>query len=88
MTRPTAASSRKTHEKADGVKSPQPAAGKTGGGLGRAASVRTKVNGAVDAAGKKFGGLRGKSWLGGAEKKRGAEGGGERENGVKVRDII
>lgn len=69
------------------MKSPQPAAGKTGGSLGRAASVRTKVNGAVDAAGKKFGGFRGKSGLGGVEKKRGVEGGGVKENGVKVRDV-
>ena len=88
MTRPTAASSRKTHEKVDGVKSPQPAAGKTAGGLGRAASVRTKVNGAVDAAGKKFGGLRGKSGLSGAEKKRGIESDVEKRNGVKVRNIF
>ena len=70
------------------MKSPPPGAGKTGGSLGRAASVRTKVNGAVDAAGKKFGGSRGKSGLGGAEKKRVPESGGEKENSVKVRAIF
>jgi len=51
MTRPTAASA---GHKADAIKSPS--ATKSGAGLGRIGSVRSKVGGAADAAKKKLGG--------------------------------
>jgi len=71
MTRPTAASARKTHEKLDGVKSPPPTKGS--GSLGRAASVRSKINGATGTAGKKQSGLRGQSEQSVEDKKKEGE---------------